>query len=133
MNNQTDLLDTQIFDAYDDVMALPIGILLEVAHPDGNYWNGTRWVKTGDACWARISRELSSDEHLDDLVAARTNNISPCPSGVLRLVVSARNLAILATHALHLGRANSELTSINRRLRRMVVDARKALGWDDAA
>lgn len=86
-------------ESYDEKIALPIGIVLEVN--DGSYWNGTTWIKTGGATWARL-RSVETDGDLQQMIAERRNNISPCPSEQMTFseAYSGWNLQVLAKAAM---------------------------------
>lgn len=119
-------------ESYDDKKNLPKGIVMEVS--DSSYWNGQRWIKTGDSTWARLGRAgtesvLLSDEELEQMVAEGRNNVSPCPSELLIFpeAYAEWNLQVLAKAALMLSRDLRISTDRQRVLEQRNEKARLAL------
>lgn len=117
--------------SYEEKKALPVGIVMEVT--DSSYWNGQRWIKTGDSRWAQIgglrSEEIVPDEKLAEMVAAGAMNISPCPADTLGFPAAYAdwNINILVGGAVKNGQALEACRRRERVLAQRNGDAVRAL------
>lgn len=66
---------------YETAKVLPVGTQITYADGTGTdeYWNGQQHVKTSESTWA-IMYPSTTPERIAEMVATRTNNVSPCPS-----------------------------------------------------
>ena len=90
-----------IYNDYDSKTLLPEGIIMEVVND--TYWGGDLYVKTSYATWGRIGRPSGKT---DDQIAAeakamvqkRENNVSPNPSGDLKVWFRPENVDLALAH-----------------------------------